>query len=276
MNRIKLKIQQRIKRIRCQLISKTQKPIWPDRSKGYLTIFFDYEGDYALPGKERAESSIYGVKRILEICKKHNIKATFNTVGKLFYDHPDIIKQIIGDRHDISSHSYKHSTMNEMNNKEIESDIQASQKIFKEHGLCLKGFRSPQSRWSFRQMRVMLENGLLWSAENDGANHPYIIYSKGENKLVRFPIKLDDWDYVSKKITPNEMYEILCNRALQIQSNKCYGAIGFHPFVNGMAEARLDVFDRFLNQVAFMENLEVVTFGNALKIISQQLLEKST
>ena len=124
-------------------------------------------------------------------------------------------------------------------------------------------------------MRVMLENGLVWSAENDGANHPYIIYSKGGNKLVRFPIKLDDWDYVSKKITPNEMYEILCNRALQIQSNKCYGAIGFHPFVSGMEEARLDIFNKFLNQIVSMEKLEVVTFGSALEIIKAQSLRKS-
>jgi peptidoglycan/xylan/chitin deacetylase (PgdA/CDA1 family) len=267
MNNIERKFQSNYNKILCYFIRKAQKPIWCDRSKGYLTIFFDYEGDYALPSKKRAQASVYGVKRMIKICKKHNISATFNTVGKLFDDHPDIIKKIIDDGHDIASHSYNHSTMNKLNIGEIEEDFQESKRVFKQHGLLLNGFRSPQSRWNFRQMNAMLKNDFSWSAENDRADFPYIICRQGKNKLVRFPVKLDDWDYISNKVGASEMYEKLCSCAIKTQKNKCYAAIGFHPWVNGMAEDRLDVFDKFLAQISSMENLVVLTFQSSLNLI---------
>ena len=49
------------------LIRKMQKPIMRNNACGYLTIFHDYEGSYALPDKE--ETSYYGVTKLLDIEK---------------------------------------------------------------------------------------------------------------------------------------------------------------------------------------------------------------
>lgn len=268
MKNIIMKLNRRYRRWKCYWVRKQQKPIWPGRSKGYLTIFFDYEGDYALPSEKRAQASIYGVKRMIKICKKYNVKATFNTVGKLFDDHPEIIKKIIDDGHDIASHSYRHSIMTELNLIEMEEDFKASKRVFEEYGLSLNGFRSPQSRWNFRQMRVMLKNNFSWSAENDGADFPYIIYKQDKNVLVRFPIKLDDWNYISENMSASEMYEKICGHAIKTQKNRCYAAIGFHPWVNGLSENRLDVFDKFLAQITSLKNLEIRTFQACLNLIN--------
>jgi peptidoglycan/xylan/chitin deacetylase (PgdA/CDA1 family) len=268
MRNIKRKLYNRFNRGRCYLIRKSQKPIWPDRSKGYLTIFFDYEGDYAKPDKRRAEASIYGVKRILEICKKYNIKATFNTVGKLFYDHPDIIRTIIQDGHDVASHSFKHDDISTLSRDEIDNDIKLTKQAFKEFGLVLRGMRSPQGRWSFKQMAVMLENGLTWSAEGDQAEYPYIIYKRDGRSLVRFPITFGDYNfYISRKFTADEMYEKLIKAADHIQNKKIFGAIGFHPWVNGEDESRLHTMDNFFQYILKIPSLKIITFSEAYNLV---------
>jgi len=269
MEKLFRKINNKFLKIRCRLVRATQKPIWPDMSKGYLTIFYDYEGDYALPSKERAEASLYGVRRTLEICRKNDIKATFNTVGKLFYDHPDIIRQIIADGHNIASHSFKHDDISRLSRKEIDTDIKLTQEAFKVVGLKLRGMSSPQNRWSFKQMDVMLKNGLCWSAEPDEAPHPYIMRKKGAQILVRIPINFNDYNfYISRKFPANKMYDTLIEAVTHIHDSKVFGAIGFHPWVNGLDESRLDAMDRFFKHVSSMPNLEIITFDQAWKTIA--------
>jgi|GEM_PF-6790141 len=269
MEKLFRKIDNKFLKIRCQLIRATQAPIWPDMSKGYLVIFYDYEGDYALPGKERAQASVYGVRRILEICGKYSIKATFNTVGKLFYDHPDIIRQIIADGHDLASHSFKHDDFSRLNRKEIDRDIKLTQEAFKAFSLELRGMRSPQNRWSFKQMDEMLNNGLCWSAEGDTASHPYIIRKNGIKILVRFPVIFGDYNfYISKNFSANRMYDTLVEAAARIQELKVFSAIGFHPWVNGQDESRLDAMDRFFKHIISMPNLKIVTFSQAWEMIA--------
>ena len=268
---VKIKIQQKTNRIRCKLIRSIQEPIWPDMSKGYLTIFFDYEGDYAESDKRKAEASLCGVRRILEICKKHNIKATFNIVGKLFFDHPDIIKKIIMDRHDIASHSFKHEDISMLSRGKIDNDIKLTKKIFKETGLVLRGMRSPQNRWCFKQMALMVENGLLWSAEGDHAEYPYIIYRRDGRRLVRFPITCGDYNfYISRKFTAGQMYDLLVKTITHIQDEKIYGAIGFHPWVNGEDESRLRTMEKFFEYITKVSELEILTFNDAYNLIVGQ------
>lgn len=264
MEKLFRKINNKFLKIRCRLIRATQKPIWPDMSKGYLTIFFDYEGDYAKPGKERAEASVYGIRRILEICKKNGIKATFNTVGKLFYDHPDIIRQIIADGHELASHSFKHDDISRLSRKAIDTDIKLTQGAFKAFDLKLRGMRSPQNRWSFKQMDMMLKNGLCYSAEGDTAIHPYIILKKNGGNLVRFPVSYDDYCYISKTYNADEMFTSLVNVANRLQGTRTFGAIGFHPWVNGQDGTRLQTMDKFFKYISEMPDLKIITFNEAL------------
>ncbi|MFT3793711.1 polysaccharide deacetylase family protein [Flavobacterium sp.] len=47
--------------------------------------------------------------QILEILKTHNAKATFFCIGKNIEKHPDILRKIAQDGHEIGNHSYSHS-----------------------------------------------------------------------------------------------------------------------------------------------------------------------
>lgn len=46
---------------------------------------------------------------ILEILKKHDVKATFFCIGKNVEKHPEILKQIMEEGHIVGNHSYSHS-----------------------------------------------------------------------------------------------------------------------------------------------------------------------
>ncbi len=259
LNSAKKKLQRKINSFRCRLIRKDQK--LPDGSfkKGYLTIYHDYEGKYALPHVE--DMSIKGVNYILDAEKEFNVKATFNIVGKLIIDYPKIVDRIIFEGHEMASHSYDHKIMSDLSFEEVCFDISETKKIFESTGIKLCGFRSPQGRWSFKQMRALLSENLLWSAENDNANSPYVLLQEKEKKLIRLPIKMDDWEYISQKSHPNTMLKKLIETVDRIANERTYGAIGFHPWIQGADEHRLLIFREFLEDVSYRKDIEIVTFG---------------
>lgn len=255
----KRRIRDKLNKIITLCVRSTQRPLMQKDGCGYITIFHDYESDYALSGKKK--SSYHGITSLLDIEKQHGITTTYNIVGKLFDDHPEIIRRIIEEGHDIASHSYDHKVMTQLSRKDIDKDIQQSKTAFQEYGLQLHGFRAPQSRWSFALMQSMLDSGLQWSAENDQADFPYIISKKGKNTIMRLPIKMDDWEYISKKISPEQMFEHLIKKVQEIESKQCYGAIGFHPWVQGENNNRLKIYDSFLS-ILKKSNINMFTFHN--------------
>src|SRR3954462_7715615 len=46
--------------------------------------------------------------RLLDILKQRNIKATFFMIGQNAERHPDIVKRILADGHEIGNHSWTH------------------------------------------------------------------------------------------------------------------------------------------------------------------------
>ncbi|WP_394774492.1 polysaccharide deacetylase family protein [Flavobacterium sp.] len=67
---------------------------------------------------------------ILELLKKHNVKATFFCIGKNIEAHPEILKQIIAEGHSVGNHSYNHSPFFDFYNaKKIKTEIQKTDEL---------------------------------------------------------------------------------------------------------------------------------------------------
>ena len=54
------------------------------------------------------ERVVKNTKKILELFKKYNVKATFFTLGYIAEKFPDLIHEIIEEGHEIGSHGYSH------------------------------------------------------------------------------------------------------------------------------------------------------------------------
>lgn len=106
--------------------------------------------------------------RILTILKKYNAKATFFIVGTVAERHPEIVKYIIEDRHEVASHSYWHKPLKYLLINEIEKDIKMSQDILssivgeKVLGYRAMGFSTPENEITF--YKILKTHGFLYDS----------------------------------------------------------------------------------------------------------------
>lgn len=264
------RIERKLLQIRCRYIylHKNKTSIkGRGLDKAIITIFHDYERHYH--DDSISEFSDRGVRGILQIEKRYSVNATYNIVAKLIEDVQPIIKEIMADKHEIASHSFSHSIISKMTKEEIKRDIASTRTLFEKNGLRLNGLRCPQSRWRFKQLPIMLQHGMKWSAESDKADYPYTIYNNATSAIMRMPVIMDDWAYEEFGISPGEMHEKLIACANRIAEKKSYGAIGFHPWVQGKDSERIKAFDDFMNFLSKHSKISLMSFSNAYNLFSE-------
>ena len=146
-----------------------------------VTFFHDIEQNIDNKADLRKCREI--VKELLELEKSYGVSATYNIVGKLFLEQPDLIEWILQEGQEIAFHSFNHYS--DWQPKYYSEEINLCRGISE----LPKGYRSPQSRWNLNTLKTLEEKGFIWSAENDRCTEPYYIYKS----LVRLPIAGDDW-----------------------------------------------------------------------------------
>ncbi len=110
------------------------------------------------------------VKEFLAIEKQYGVSATYNVVGKLFQDQPDIIEWILEAGQEVAFHSYNHQS-------DWRRDLYASEvKLCRDSSALLRGYRSPRSAWDHSTLQSLWTHGFLWNAEDDQRDEPYFVY----------------------------------------------------------------------------------------------------
>ncbi|MFM6953737.1 MAG: polysaccharide deacetylase family protein [Sphingobacteriaceae bacterium] len=82
--------------------------------------------------------SIEGTTRILDLLKKHQIKATFFSTVVFAENAPELIKRIINEGHELASHTYYHSHF------ENDHILQSKLRLEELSGAKILGFRMPR------------------------------------------------------------------------------------------------------------------------------------
>jgi len=97
---------------------------------------FEYGKD--LPFEEQLSISTEGTRIILDFLKRNSVQATFFCTAN-FADHrPELLKEMVGDGHEIASHGYFHSRFDD-------GDLLRSRnRLEKISGTSVKGFRMPR------------------------------------------------------------------------------------------------------------------------------------
>lgn len=160
-------------------ISKYDAHFLGDTSKKVIYLTFDegYESGYTEP--------------ILDVLKKHNVKAAFFVVKPYIDSNPDLIKRMVDEGHLVCNHSNHHPSMASLHerdkfNKEL-SDVEES--FEKLTGKKMpKYFRPPMGKYSERSLSYTKEYGyktIFWSfayADWDPKKQPSHGFAK--NKIL--------------------------------------------------------------------------------------------
>jgi polysaccharide deacetylase family protein (PEP-CTERM system associated) len=93
---------------------------------------------------DRYESQVVeNTLRILKILRDHGAGATFFVVGHVAQRHPELIKFIVEDGHEVASHSCSHLPLQNMPWDQIENDIRTSRQVLSSLvGSPVLGFRA--------------------------------------------------------------------------------------------------------------------------------------
>lgn len=73
-----------------------------------------------------APDTLYTPK-VLDILKKHNVKATFFVIGKLAEQHPDMVRRIAREGHVLGNHTYNHAQLKKLSMDKFIEDIEKSE-----------------------------------------------------------------------------------------------------------------------------------------------------
>jgi len=212
-----------------------------------ITFFHDIEQNSELNVEPNTCRQV--VNGFLALEKKYNVPATYNVVGKLFGQQPDLIKQIIDAGQEVAFHSYNHQP--DWNPKYYADEIHLCRRVSNSP----RGYRSPRAQWNQNTLKTLWELGFLWSAEDDVRDEPYFIYEG----LVRLPISGDDWPLYVGHITVDGWLESFAN----FMKTRRYVAFGTHDFVfcHSMEE-RMCVYESIL-KMAVENQARLVTFSKA-------------
>lgn len=114
--------------------------------KNIMTVDLeDYFCDLPFERWEEFEGRVIeNTEIILELFEKHNVKATFFTLGYIGEKYPELIKKIYDSGHEIGSHSYAHIDLRKISKEDFEKDFHKAKNILEQIiNEKIEGFRAP-------------------------------------------------------------------------------------------------------------------------------------
>ena len=190
----------------------------------HLAAFsFDIEDWYhsqLIPGSGRAgvpEGSVVraGTERILEQLRRHGVRATFFVLGEVIRDHPDLVRRMVAEGHEIGCHGMHHQPLWSSNRDDFREELRQFRAIVREHlgDVPVTGFRAPtfsldpRTAWA---LEVLAEEGFEYDSSIFPAKvkmygvpgAPVGIYRPSSRdlarhdpagRLVEFPVAIARW-----------------------------------------------------------------------------------
>lgn len=83
-------------------------------------------------------------QRLLAMLKQLGVRATFFVVGRIAEKHPEILKQMVSDGHEVANHSYTHPKFSKLSYPEMVQELVKTNKVItKITGKPVRSFRAP-------------------------------------------------------------------------------------------------------------------------------------
>lgn len=179
----------------------------------------------------RGEFGAVAVPRILDLLRRHDIRATFFVPGHTALAYPDLVRSIAADGHELGHHGWVHEGLSQLDpEQEREYLRRGLDALDTVAGVRPLGYRAPSVDVSVNTVEILLEHAFLYDASFSGSDfEPYYLrrgdrfptdgpYVFGESvDLVGIPFSwgLSDFQYFEfvpgitvRQDTPSAVYEI--------------------------------------------------------------------
>jgi len=140
---------------------------------------------------DSSESRVeFSTGRVLDLFSTHGAKATFFVLGWIAERHPELVRRIAGDGHEVASHGYDHTRVHRFTPDQFREDVVRTRKILEDIvGMPVRGYRAPsysineKNLWA---LDVLREAGYAYSSSIYPIRHD--LY--GMPDAPRFPFRL--------------------------------------------------------------------------------------
>lgn len=140
------------------------------------------------------------VDRILGIYADADIKATFFTLGWMAERYPQMVRNIVGQGHELASHGFSHVRVINQTPEEFREDVVRTKALLEDIGGCaVRGYRAASysiGRDNLWALSVLQETGHEYSSSIYPIQHdlygmpeaPRFAFRAGENGILEIPV----------------------------------------------------------------------------------------
>ena len=150
--------------------------------------------------ESRVERSM---ERLLELLRSHQTRATFFVLGEVAAAHPDLMRALVTEHHEVACHGDRHEDVCRQSPDEFRADIRrAKAQIEAVVGQPVIGYRAPNfsigraQSWAYA---ILAEEGFSYDSslypihhdrygQPDALRFPHEIWRNGSTSLTEFPI----------------------------------------------------------------------------------------
>ena len=149
-----------------------------------MPTHFPAEGRKVALTLDDGPSYLY-TERILDVLKKYGVKASFFLIGERMIEHPEMVRRIYLEGHDLGNHTYNHLRLDKFADQRVDYEIAETNRVFENIlGFVPEYFRPPGGRFNQTVLNTVEYYGLTpigWSInandflyENQYVNEEYV------------------------------------------------------------------------------------------------------
>jgi peptidoglycan/xylan/chitin deacetylase (PgdA/CDA1 family) len=189
---------------------------WPDGSRAAAFFSFDVDGEAWLLGADPRNEGLpvtlsqarygprVGVFEILRILRRRGVRVTFFVPSAVAEWHPDTVRAIVGEGHEVGLHGHLHERPDRLTPAEEREITARSIDILSElTGSRPTGYRAPGAEASSSTIAILEEHGISYDSSFMDDVFPYFHPPSGgvgaapAGQVLEVPIHwtLDDWSY---------------------------------------------------------------------------------